>query len=384
MPPPLTTSSPVPAIYAHVPFCHSLCGYCDFFSVVWRPDMVTPLVDALLTELARATTALPLEIETIFVGGGTPTTLAPRDLRRLCTTLADLPRSTAPLEFTVEANPATVTDEIAATLAETGVNRVSIGAQSFQPDELRVLERLHNPAHVPETVRRCRAAGISQVSLDLIFAVPGQSLAAWRDNLDQALALEPDHLSCYALTFEPGTRLHARREAGRVHPLENDLEADMYALTIETLAAAGYEQYEISNFAKPGAACRHNLIYWRNEQYLGIGPAAAGSIADLRYKNVPDLHRYVDAIRSNESPVSEEESGDLAQLAADTIMMGLRLREGISRAAFRRRFGRDPTEMYPQAVARNLDAGLLAQSATHLRLTEQGLFLADSVISDFL
>lgn len=376
-------TAPIRSLYVHVPFCHTICGYCDFYSVVLDKNAAGPLVDALLRELDTYRDRIDTPLDTLFVGGGTPTTLPPATLARLLAPLAELLGDGNP-EFTVEANPATVTSEIARALADAGVNRVSIGAQSFDPSELRVLERIHEPDQVAQTVTACRAAGIPQVNLDLIFAIPGQSRDAWMNNLDRALALEPDHLSCYALTYEPGTPLYERLQAGRVRRVDTDIEADMYEQTIDRLEAAGFARYEISNFARPGCACRHNLAYWRNEPYVGIGPSAAGYVGGLRYKNVPDAAAYVAAVSAGRSARNEQETRSPEQSARESMMLGLRLCEGIDRAAFAERFGRDPTELFAEQIGRYAELNLLAIDERRVRLTRKGMLVADTVMADFL
>jgi oxygen-independent coproporphyrinogen-3 oxidase len=389
----MTTPATVASVYVHVPFCHTICGYCDFYSTVLDRSATGPLVDALIAELEQALDGRgrpspnrPLEprVRTVFVGGGTPTTLPSADLVRLLQRLVTLPAANGPPEFTVEANPATVNDRVAHLLAEAGVNRVSIGAQSFDPSELRVLERIHRPAQVEQTVRACRRAGLRSLNLDLIFGVPGQSLDSWLASLRAALALGPDHLSCYGLTYEAGTPLFEQLRAGRVRPVEPGLEAEMYEATIDTLAAAGLRHYEISNFARPGFECLHNLAYWHNEPYLGIGPSAAGFVDGLRYRNVADTAEYVRAIHAGRSPRVEEERLPPDRRARETVMLELRLIEGMDRRHFEGRFGHDPVALYAEAVARHVELGLLEVTPSHLRLTRAGLLVADSVIADFL
>lgn len=380
----MTTANDVPALYVHVPFCRTRCGYCDFYSRVLDPAAVVPLVDALLAELRQAKLQRDLAFDTIFVGGGTPTVLPPSQLERLLQSCRRLIRSAGDVEFTVEANPATVDAETSHVLAAAGVNRVSIGAQSFDADELRVLERTHRPEQVGQTVAMCREHGLRRISLDLIFAIPGQTLSSWLATLRAAIALEPEHLSCYGLTYEAGTRLHAELEAGRVARVDHDLEADMYEATIDTLAAAGYQQYEISNFARPGAECRHNLTYWHNEPYLGIGPSAAGYVDGVRYKNVPDIADYVASIKAGRSPRCEEERLPPERAARETAMLALRLNEGLNRPRFADRFGQDPVAFFAAALAKHVADGLLEVTPTAIRLTRKGLLLANTVIADFV
>jgi oxygen-independent coproporphyrinogen-3 oxidase len=380
----MTMSAPVRAVYVHVPFCRRRCGYCDFYSVELDEAAAGGLVDGLLIELGDYCQRQTLATETIFVGGGTPTTLPPGDLRRLLLRLRRLAGPRIDPEFTIEANPATVTPEIAEVLVSAGVNRVSIGAQSFAPAELRVLERTHEPPQVAETVAVCREVGLLHINLDLMFAIPGQTLQSWLSNLDAAIRLRPEHLSCYALSYEPGTRLLARLQAGAVRRICPDLEATMYEQAIDRLADAGYRQYEISNFARPGCECRHNLVYWHNEPYLGIGPSAAGLVNGVRYSNVADLAAYTKAVLAGRSPRVEEERRSVEQRARETAMLELRLIEGIDRDRFARRYGHDPVAFFAEAVRRHSERGLLEVTDTHLRLTRAGLLLADTVVADFL
>lgn len=384
MPDAMTTPSDVAGLYAHVPYCHSICGYCDFYSEVLDRGGTGRLVAALLAELEQARSAHRVRPETLFVGGGTPTTLPPDELRRLLAGLRACAADAALLEFTVEANPATVTPEIADVLAAAGVTRVSIGAQSFDRSELRVLERIHRPEQVAETVRCVRAAGIREVNLDLIFAVPGQSLESWLRNLHQALELGVDHLSCYGLTYEKGTPLFDQLASGQVRRADADLEADMYEATLDALAAAGFEHYEISNFARPGRRCRHNLLYWRNEPHLGLGPSAAGFVGELRYRNVPDTAEYVRSVEAGRRPRVQQERLSREHRARETMMLQLRLIEGVPRGEFRRRFGGDPAEIFAEVVERHVALGLLSVTDERIALTRRGLLLADSVIADFL
>lgn len=380
----MATVPDIRSLYVHVPFCATVCGYCDFYSEVLDGRRVATLVDALLAELNQTRRERPLAFETIFVGGGTPTVLPGPELTRLLRACADLSRRGAAGEFTVEANPATVTPAVARACAAAGVNRVSLGAQSFHPAELQVLDRRHRPEQVAQTVAVCRAHGLHRHNLDLIFGIPGQTLDSWRASLQAAVALEPEHLSCYGLTYEPGTPLYERWRAGLVERVDPDVEADMYEAAIDTLDAAGYQQYEISNFARPGAECRHNLTYWRNESYLGIGPSAAGYLDGVRYKNVPDTAEYVRRVLAGRSPRGEEESLDADKRAGETAMLALRLVAGLDRRRFVERFGRDPVDFFADAIARHAAAGLLEVTATAIRLTRAGRLVADSVIADFL
>lgn len=378
------SSAAIPSLYVHVPFCTTICGYCDFYVRRVQRGAADPLVDALLRELAGYQTHWKLDLKTIFVGGGTPTTLAPDTLRRLLSSLRAVAPADADLEFSIEVNPATVSPRVADVLAETGVTRVSIGAQSFDLRELLALERTHTPQRITDTVARCRAVGIPQISLDLIYSIPGQTLPTWRSNLAAAIALQPDHISCYALTYEENTPFHRRLQAGDLQRTPNDLEADMFDATIDDLATAGYAQYEISNFARPGCECRHNLTYWHNDSYLGLGPSACGYLDGVRYKNVPDLAAYASAIESGATAWASEETLLPEPRACEAAMLRLRLRSGINRDDFQRRYSLDPFAFFSEAIKRNVAAGLIEQDEVGVRLTRAGLLLADRVARDFL
>jgi len=387
-------------LYLHVPFCTTKCGYCDFYSIPAEGRDAGGLVSRLLDELARRMADPPAPITTIFVGGGTPTVLPHAELARLLEPLARIAgvreagatrkgkagaiHPGAVREFTVEANPGTLDDEKAGLLVAAGVDRLSLGAQSFDPAELTVLERLHSPDDIAPAVRIARRAGIRRLNLDLIFGVPGQTLAGWLESLDRAIELDPDHLALYGLTYEPGTTLTRRRDAGRVQPCDDGLEAEMYLAAFDVTAAAGFEQYEISNFARPNQRCLHNLIYWHNEPYVGVGPSAAGYVGGLRYRNVPDLHRYQQMIDQLGHAVIERERIEGRQLAAETAMLQLRLIDGIDRAEFEQRTGFDPHQVFARSIARYELRGLLSVSPARMALTRNGLLVADAIIADFM
>ncbi|MFI4898367.1 MAG: radical SAM family heme chaperone HemW, partial [Phycisphaerales bacterium JB059] len=320
------------SLYIHVPFCAHKCHYCDFYSIVDRQDRQAAFTRRLIRELtALAPFAGP--IETIFVGGGTPTLLAPEcwvDLLDALHDRFDLSRlRSGAAEFSVECNPETATPELFETLRAGGVNRISIGAQSFNPTHLKTLERWHNPDNVARSIDMARAAGIERQSLDLIFGVPGQSLADWGEDLTRVLELGTEHLSCYALTYEPNTAMTARLERHEFEPADEDVEADMYELTLERLAASGLERYEVSNFARPGRECAHNLAYWRQRDWLAAGPSASGHIAGRRWKNAARLDDYLRTDDEGFAPIMEHEPPDGRRAVSERIMTGIRLREGL-------------------------------------------------------
>ncbi len=372
-------------IYVHVPFCMHRCHYCDFYTVAGREQWRSAYVTRLLEEAAVVATQWPGPADTLFVGGGTPTWLEPPDLARLLQGLASHALLREGGEWTVEANPETVTEEIAAVLADAGVTRVSLGAQSFRPEALKALERWHDPESVPAARRYASAAGIHDCSLDLIFAVPdgGDAVAGWTSDLTQALALAPTHVSCYGLTYEPGTPLRRRLDTGRVTAVDQDIEAVLYATTQSMLAAHGYEQYEISNWALDGRVCRHNLNYWRNANWWPLGPSGSGHVQGVRWRNQPRLGSYLEG--KGLSEIDTVEVLDADGQAGEMLMLGLRCTQGIPRTQVQAATTL-PTRGAARAAAieRHQASGLLVWEDDRLRLTMRGMLLADTVLADLL
>jgi len=367
----------IAGLYLHIPFCFHKCHYCDFYSIVDDRDRQAAFTDRLIDEIRVWSAAGPCRPRTIFVGGGTPTLLRPELWRELLAALRSFDLSHL-VEFTVEANPETVTAELLEILAGGGVNRMSIGAQSFNPAHLQTLERWHDPTNVGKAVGLARQAGIENVNLDLIFAVPGQTLHEWRQDLDRALELAPAHLSCYSLVFEPNTPLTTKLRLGRIAQTDQELEAEMFACTIDTLCALGFEHYEVSNFARPGRRCEHNLIYWRNESWLALGPSASGHVAGLRWKNVPHLGQYLAG--GGPAPIQDvERLGPEASLG-EQLMLRLRLLEGVDNRWLEQSLSAQRRE----TVRRHIAAGLLEETDARTRLTRRGLMLADAILSELL
>ncbi len=370
-------------LYVHVPFCVHKCHYCDFYSLVDTRDRQAAFTARLIAEIRASTRWLTRPLETIFVGGGTPTLLADGHWTDLLAALrACVPLGSAP-EFTVEANPETVTSSLLDVLAAGGVNRLSIGAQSFHPQRLETLERRHDPANVRRSVRLARSAGIDDVNIDLIFGIPGETLDEWRADLEAALALDPSHLSCYGLMYEPGTPLAAKLRAGRIRRVGQDLEAAMYESAMDTLQRAGFEHYEISNWARPGRRCRHNLLYWSNASWWPLGPSASGHVGGVRWKNIARLADYLEV--GPLPPVVDVERLDDDGRVGEMLMLGLRLIDGIEQehvddllASGHRGHDRDA------AVRRHLASGLLERCDGRLKLTRHGLLLADTVLADLI
>jgi len=371
------------AAYVHVPFCAHKCGYCDFASLAG----VDHLADRYLTALEREiemSLGEPQEVETIFVGGGTPTRLDARQLSRLTTIIKRWLILVPGGEWTVEANPGTLDTEKADVLARAGVDRISLGAQSFQSDLLRVLERHHGRAEVEQAVEIVRPR-FAHWSLDLIFGVPGSTLSDWSHDLETALGFGPAHLSCYGLVFEKGTALWNQRQSGRVRPIDEDVERQMYETTIERLAAAGLEMYEISNFALPGHESRHNLAYWANDAYFGFGVGAARYLRGVRSVNTRDLLAYLRRIESGESATGAcEELPAEARARETAILMLRRIRIGIARDDFLRRTGFELDALAGTTVERFKNQGCLEDDGRRVRLSREGLFVADRVLCELL
>jgi oxygen-independent coproporphyrinogen-3 oxidase len=370
-------------IYIHIPFCSRKCGYCDFNAYSgYKDGTKARYVEALCTEIAR--NAEPAIVPTIFFGGGTPTNLAAADLARILKTVQDHYNVAANAEITVESNPSDVDLAYLSELREAGINRLSFGVQTFNNTLLRTIDRLHTAADAECAVEYARSAGFDNISLDLMFALPRQTLSDWERTLDAAFALKVPHLSIYALILEEGTPFFARKQRGRLTLPSEKVEVAMFSRALERTAAAGYEQYEISNYAFPGYRSHHNAIYWRNEEYLGFGAGAVGYRDGIRATKIRRPSHYIDAVTSGESLIAESEQVSERETMGETFMLGLRMREGVDLQAFNDRFGIPAHEQYTDVITRHTGTGLLECVDGHLRLTKRGLFLANEVMVDFL
>jgi oxygen-independent coproporphyrinogen-3 oxidase len=373
---------PLPrAAYVHVPFCRHRCGYCNFTLVAGRDDLIDDYLRAVALELGAL--GEPREVDTLFFGGGTPTHLPPEKLRRLIETVLQwFPLAEDP-EFSVEANPADLTDEMLAVLAAGGVNRISLGGQSFDPAKLKLLERDHTPDHLRRAVETAKQS-FASASLDLIFGVPGETLEIWRADLAEMLALAPGHVSTYGLTFERGTAYWSRLLAGDLRRLDEELECAMYAAAIDTLTAAGFEHYEVSNFSRQGHRCRHNEAYWAGDGYFAVGPGAARYVNGRREMNHRSTTTYLKRVLGGFSPVAESETLDAADRAREALVFGLRRLAGIDRQAFAARTGFALESLVGEPLNRMISLGLLAEDGPRVRLTRQGLFVSDGIWPHFL
>ena len=384
------------SLYLHIPFCTAKCGYCDFNSYEGLDHLVPDYTPALVRELELwAPAARSHRVETVFLGGGTPSLTALTDMETIIRGLRDQYDVAPDAEWTLEANPTELTQEHLEGLRSLGINRLSIGVQSLHDDELELLDRQHSADRAVEGVHAARAAGFDNVNMDLIFGLIGQPLERWQGTLERAIELAPEHLSCYALTVEPGTLLYYQVQKGELPEPDPDVVAEQYEWTRNRLARAGYEQYEISNWSRPGHACRHNLVYWRAEPYIGVGAGAHSFFAGQRLANVDSPQRYVELVNASHEERTATGGGTLQQIAggetpddatlrADALILGLRLLEGVSRLEYADRFGEPPEAAFGEAIERHFRTGLLEDRDGRLRLTSRGLLLANEVFVDLL
>ena len=373
------------AAYIHVPFCRHRCGYCNFTLVAGRDDLIGNYLDALDCELAELGGSHA--VDTLFFGGGTPTHLPPSDLARLFEIVARTFMLAPGGEQSVEANPIDLDGTKSRVLAAAGVTRISLGAQSFDPRTLKLLERDHMPEQIVRSVEIARTFAQS-VSLDLIFGVPGQSLADWQRDLASALTLAPDHISTYGLTFEKGTSFWSRLGRGELARIDEEVERAMYLAAIDTLSAAGYEHYEVSNFARPGHRCRHNETYWTGRPYFAVGPGAARFVGGRRETNHRSTTTYIARVLAGRSPVSEHEQLDPEDAARERLVFALRRLEGVDLDQFAAETGFSAQQLGGRALAQFVEQGWLelvpAAGSKRLRMSRQGLLVSDALWPEFL
>ena len=362
--------SPTRHLYIHIPFCHRICPYCSFYKHTPGATDMTRFVDALLAELDTARKTIPLDLTTIYFGGGTPTALSETHLDRLLAGLQDRLDLSHLTEFGMETNPRTVTPSKAAMMRRRGVSRVSLGIQSWDPATLKTLGRDHAPADAEETWRALQSAGFDSLNIDLMFSIPGQSMETWRATLEHTLSLNPDHISAYNLNYEEDTDFFRRLQSGEFRE-DNDRDAEQFYQALDLLESAGFEHYEISNYAKPGKRSHHNESYWLGEDYLGIGPGAFSTIDSQRWRNVEDTTAWIERTLSGQSTTESHESLTPEQRRIERFGLELRTRTGL------------PRDLIHAEQLKMLDIlaaeGLLKLSPTHLRLTRAGKPLVDSV-----
>jgi oxygen-independent coproporphyrinogen-3 oxidase len=383
------------SLYIHIPFCSLKCSYCDFNSYANLEGLVPEFTRALCEEMRLWSPVMAgRPVSTVFFGGGTPSLMPPDELRAIFAAMRESFAIEPDAEVTLEANPGTVDLEYLRGLVELGVNRLSFGVQSFHDDELAALDRIHSAAEAKQGYEWAREAGFPRINLDLIYGLPEQPLERWQETLEQAIELAPEHMSLYALTVEEGTKLAYDIDHGRVPEPDGDMQATMYEWSQKRMAEAGYRQYEISNWARPGEECRHNLVYWRNGDWLGFGPGAHSHLDGVRFADVYSPKQYISLLgeaKAQSLPATAREMIDaMPQVTfvdalspelqmADTAILGLRLNEGLDVGEFEARFGVKVEDVYGPQIEEMTAAGFLERADERLRLTEQGRYLANEV-----
>ena len=371
------------SLYVHVPFCVVKCGYCDFTSYVVEDQSVHDLFLRALDQELSSTT-VPRRPHTVFVGGGTPSHLAPHRLKELFAILSRHVDLAAAKEVTMEANPESIDEEKTAIALGGGVTRFSMGVQSFDPQRLAFLDRAHSGDRAKAAFGAMRRAGAKNASMDLIFGLPGQTVAQWESDLEQALELGPDHLSCYSLTYEPGTRLHRDLRQGRVVPVEEEADRAMFLRTRELLTARGFVAYEISNFAGRGGPSLHNDHYWLQGDYVGVGPGASSHREGVRHTNLKPIEAWARAALDGIPPAASAETLTPRQRLGEALWLGIRRADGIDLAEIARRVGIAAEPLLSRTFAEHERNGWIERAGSRLRLTPQGLLVADVVGSAYL
>lgn len=370
--------------YIHIPFCEHICYYCDFNKVFLEGQPVDEYIEALLKEARLALRQNPVEkMETLYVGGGTPTSLTASQLERLLSGLREiLPYNNG--EFTVEANPGDLTADKLDVMKNYGVNRLSMGVQTFDDRLLKKIGRKHTAQDVYDTIQLLEEKDFSNVTIDLIYALPGQSLESFRDTVTRALALDLPHYALYSLILENQTMFMNWVRRGKMHLPEQELEAQMYAETIDAMEKAGRKQYEISNFAKPGFESQHNLVYWNNQNYFGLGAGASGYLGNRRYKNRGPIQHYLKSLKNDQLPVLEEEILTQKAQIEEEMFLGLRKILGVDKTIFENRFGCSMMDVYGDVIEKLKQQKLITETDSRVCLTEEGLFRGNDVFEEFL
>ncbi|AIC94043.1 radical SAM family heme chaperone HemW [Shouchella lehensis] len=373
------------SIYIHIPFCEHICHYCDFNKVFLENQPVDAYVDALIKEVQRSPQAREQRpIRTIYIGGGTPTALTAKQLETLCQALHKELNLSALIEWSVEVNPDSATADRLNVMKRFGVNRLSLGVQTFSQPILTEIGRTHSPEGVHEAIQKARESGFTNLSVDLMLGLPNQSVADFKESLEKALELDVEHISAYMLKVEKQTVFYNRKKKGTLSlPPEED-DVAMYDLLTEMTKAHGLYQYELSNFGKPGYESQHNLVYWNNLSYAGFGAGASGYEGRVRYQNINPIQKYIDAINQNGSAHYRRHDVSTAEYLEEAVFLGLRKRAGIKKADFKERYGFDLDQLFKDEIASGVKKGLLKDGETTLALTEEGLLLANEAFELFV
>ncbi|MBO0471378.1 oxygen-independent coproporphyrinogen III oxidase [Enterococcus sp. DIV0242_7C1] len=371
--------------YIHIPFCEHICYYCDFNKVFLEGQPVDEYIQALLKEIDLTKSRFPSqEMETIYIGGGTPTSLSAKQLAVLLEGVRTLLPFNAKNEFTVEANPGDLTQEKLHVMKEYGVNRLSMGVQTFDNQLLKKIGRKHTAEDVYDTMKFLEKENFSNVSIDLIYALPGQTLEGFRDTLKRAIELDLPHYSLYSLILENKTMFMNWVRQGRLQLPDQEVEAQMFEETIIAMEKGGRRQYEVSNFALPGKESQHNLVYWDNDHYYGFGAGASGYLGHTRYRNHGPIQHYLTPLRNGQLPVVESEKLTIDNQMEEQLFLGLRKKKGVSKQQFEDKFGIPIEQVYGEVILTLVKRGLLTDRAGYLQLTEQGLFVGNDVFEEFL
>lgn len=369
-------------LYVHIPFCIKKCNYCDFNSFETL-ELIPEYLVALKKEISNLKNS-GYVAKTVYIGGGTPTVLTNSQLFSLLNDLHKNIYIANDAEITIEANPGTLTKEKLHLLKTLGVNRLSIGLQAYQNLMLKIMGRIHTVEDFENNFKAARDVGFDNINVDLIFGLPDQRLEDFKETIKRVLALSPEHISCYSLSVEEGTRFYQWQKEGKLCLPSDDEERKMYYEAIETLTHVGYNHYEISNFAKPGRECKHNLVYWTYKEYLGLGAGAHSFLDNKRFNNHPIILDYIKSIKTSSSAVSNIESISYQEQQAEFCFMGLRLLQGLNKDAFKQRFHKEITQVYKSAIEKLKKQGLLQENSENLKLTALGLDFANAVFTEFL
>ncbi|MBC2323205.1 radical SAM family heme chaperone HemW [Listeria booriae] len=373
------------AVYIHIPFCEHICYYCDFNKVFLEGQPVDEYVDLLIKEMEMVTKQHTMSpVETVFVGGGTPTTLTEAQIAKLCSAISRLFPMTENAEFSFEANPGDLSISKLQVMKDYGVNRLSMGVQSFNNELLKKIGRIHTVDDVYQSVNNAKQVGFENVSIDLIFSLPGQTEADFEDTLTKALDLDLPHYSAYSLIIEPKTIFYNLMQKGKLILPGEDAEANMYEKLMSTMEKHGRKQYEISNFAKPGYESRHNIVYWSNEHYFGFGAGAHGYIGETRYANYGPLKKYMQPLQNGELPIFQQKELSLKEKMEEEMFLGLRKVAGVDKAHFQAKFGQSLDATFANAIDKTIGKGWLESTPESVRLTRRGRFLGNNVFQEFL
>ncbi|MCB5955107.1 radical SAM family heme chaperone HemW [Enterococcus sp. CWB-B31] len=382
---PNTMSTSRVSAYIHIPFCEHICYYCDFNKVFLEGQPVDEYIDALLKEIRLTTIKNPgRPVETIYIGGGTPTSLSAGQLDRLLSGIRELLPFNDKKEFTVEANPGDITVEKLRVMKNYGVNRLSMGVQTFDNQLLKKIGRKHTAEDVYKTMAFLEKENFENVSIDLIYALPGQTIKGFQDTLQKAIELDLPHYSLYSLILENKTMFMNWVRQGRLTLPDEDAEAGMFEETIAMMAKSGRHQYEVSNFALKGKESQHNLVYWNNEHYYGFGAGASGYLGDVRYRNFGPIQHYLEPLRKDNLPVLEREELTLNNQIEEEMFLGLRKLAGVSKKRFEEKFNTSIEKIYGSVVQELVQAGLVIENPDSLQLTAKGLYIGNEAFEAFL